>query len=67
MKIYGAAYGADLHCVECTEKNFDTDIDTICDADYVDSEGNSLYFLYSWDIKTNDVCRDCFCNLLEQF
>lgn len=68
MRIYGFAYWADLHCVDCAEKFFDKTIDELADdSTILDPEGNTLYTLHSFDISSDDVCGDCFCNLLEQF
>ena len=52
--IIGFTYDADIHCIPCTVARFGPIHD-----DLIDSEGNPVRPVFTWDELSDDVCGDC--------
>lgn len=68
MNPIAYVYEADYHCPACTEERFGRGTDGYIASDAVDSEGNSVGAVFSWDEWWEPsspepetlYCGDCF-------
>ena len=61
MNIIAFTYDADIHCIDCTVKDFKEIMRSDREDFYKDSEGNSIHPVFSYDecVEQDWSCGDC--------
>jgi hypothetical protein len=64
FEIVGYTYEADIHCLDCTEKRFNVEIDEYQGFEgedkIEDREGNNPHPVFLDNLEGEEYCGDCF-------
>ena len=69
LEPIGYTYEADVHCPHCAEKRFGRSADGFIAEESIDSEGNPVGAIFSWDelSEEGEYCGDCLYEIAEPY